>query len=74
MSPLNDSALAFAWIYGDVVHADSDRRESGQPFGLVERNRAAVPMVVRLTILAMHTLKLVEICRKNGAVPDLGEV
>lgn len=71
---ISDNALAFSWIYGDVVHADTARRAEGQAFGIEERYRAAVPVVVRLMMLAMTTLTYVEILRKRGAIPDLGDV
>lgn len=71
---ISDNALAFSWIYGDVVHADSARREEGQAFGVDERFRAAVPVVVRLMMLAMVTLTMVERLRTGGVLPDLGNV
>lgn len=73
-SRINDNALAFSWIYGDVVHADSDRREEGRVFGVEERYAAAVPVVVKLMTLAMVTLTTVEWLNANGAFPDLGDV
>lgn len=71
---ISDNALAFSWIYGDVVHADSTRREEGQAFGVDERFRAAIPVVVRLMILAMVTLTLIERLKSDGILPDLGEI
>ena len=73
-SRINDNALAFSWIYGDVVHADTDRREEGRVFGVEERYAAAVPVVVQLMMLAMVTLTTVEWMNANGAFPDLGDV
>jgi len=74
ISTLNDGSLAFAWIYGDVVHADPERRQAGQVFGVEERYRAAVPMVVRLMVLAMYTLRIIEGMTEIGVIPDLGDV
>lgn len=71
---ISDNALAFSWIYGDVVHADTERREEGQVFGVEERYRAAVPVVVRLMMLAVVTLTLVERLKEDGILPDLGDV
>lgn len=71
---IGDNALAFSWIYGDVVHADPERRAQGQIFGVDERYRAAVPVVVRLLMLAMTTLTFIETLHANGTIPDLGKV
>ncbi len=71
---ISDNALAFSWIYGDVVHADPARREEGQAFGVEERFRAAIPVIVRLMTVAMVTLTLTEQLRARGVLPDLGDV
>lgn len=71
---ISDNALAFSWIYGDVVHADSARREEGQAYGVEERFRAAVPVVVRLMTLAMVTLTITEQLKARGVLPDLGDI
>lgn len=71
---ISDNALAFSWIYGDVVHADTERREEGKAFGVEERYRAAVPVVVRLMMLAMVTLTITERLNADGMLPDLGGV
>lgn len=71
---ISDNALAFSWIYGDVVHADSARREEGRVYGVEERFRAAVPVVVRLMTLAMATLTITERLNARGVLPDLGGV
>lgn len=73
-SRINDNALAFSWIYGDVVHADPDRREEGRVFGVEERYAAAVPVVVQLMMLAMVTLTTIEWLNAKGAFPDLDGV
>lgn len=71
---ISDNALAFSWIYGDVVHADSARREEGQAYGVEERFRAAVPVVVRLMTLAMVTLTITEQLNAREVLPDLGDI
>ncbi|WP_150462662.1 hypothetical protein [Nesterenkonia ebinurensis] len=71
---ISDNALAFSWIYGDVVHADAARREEGRIYGVEERFRAAVPVVVRLMTLAMVTLTITERLNARGVLPDLGGV
>ena len=71
---ISDNALAFSWIYGDVVHADTERREEGRAYGVEERYRAAVPIVVRLMMLAMVTLTITERLKADGILPDLGNV
>ncbi|WP_341934027.1 hypothetical protein MRBLWO14_003144 [Microbacterium sp. LWO14-1.2] len=71
---ISDNALAFSWIYGDVVHADSSRREEGQVFGVTERFRAAVPIVARLMALSLITLDVVARFHVDGIIPDLGDI
>lgn len=57
---LSDRGLAFAWIYGDVVHADADRRDGAHVFGVEERFHAAVPLIAKLMVLAIRTLEKIE--------------
>jgi hypothetical protein len=52
---LNSVELGLAWIYGDVVHHDRDRRHESHIFGLRERFSAAVPLVA-FTMLSTLTL------------------
>ncbi len=70
---ITDNALAFSWIYGDVIHADSSRRAEGQVYGVDERFRAAIPVVVQVMMLAMATLTITEQLRSHGVLPDLGD-
>ena len=57
---IDDRRLAFAWIYGDVVHADPDRREAAHFFGVEERFHAAVPLIAQLMVLTIRTLHTIE--------------
>lgn len=52
---LNVVELGLAWIYGDVVHHDRDRRHESRIFGLRERFSAAVPLIA-FTMLSTLTL------------------
>lgn len=51
----NSVELGLAWIYGDVVHHDRDRRDESHIFGLRERFSAAVPLIAA-TMLQTITL------------------
>ncbi|MFF3087608.1 hypothetical protein ACFVRB_21530 [Streptomyces nojiriensis] len=53
---LTDHDLAWAWIYGDVVHHDPRRRREADPFGLAERFRAAVPLIIWAMVAAIELL------------------
>jgi hypothetical protein len=53
---MSDVELALAWIYGDVVHADRDRRDKADIFGLAQRYRAAVPLVAYVMRGALNVL------------------
>lgn len=57
---LADHELAYAWIYGDVVHADIEKRQGAHSFGVEERFHAAVPLVARIMVLTIETLRTLE--------------
>ena len=57
--PIPDNELAFGWIYGDTVHADTDRLVATRSYGVKNRYRAAVPLVARLFVLTIQTLNLI---------------
>jgi hypothetical protein len=71
---VSDNELAFAWIYGDVVHADAERRAATERYGVLERFRAAVPVVAIFMLHTIYTLGLIESLVKSGNLPDLGDV
>ncbi len=56
---LDAHRLAIAWIYGDVVHHDTELLKETDPFGLSERFRAAVPLVAWAMIKAIELLNYV---------------
>lgn len=63
---LSDVGLAWSWFYGDVVHADPDRRATAAGFDLVERYSAAVGVVARAAWLTYAGLVLVQTLRDEG--------
>ena len=63
-----DNTLAFAWIYGDVVHADSERRDHGAQFGVTERYRAAVPLVCQIMIQTINSLRFIRGLAGRGII------
>jgi hypothetical protein len=71
---LSDNVLAFAWIYGDVVHADAARLEETDIVGVRERYRAAAPLVCRLMISTVGTLNFVRALTSVGVLPIPQEV
>ncbi|MEU0839522.1 hypothetical protein ABZ370_08630 [Streptomyces sp. NPDC005962] len=71
---LDDQKLAMAWIYGDVVHHDTERRQEADPFGLSERFRAAVPLVAWIMVSAIELLNFVRALQSAGILglqPDV---
>jgi hypothetical protein len=61
VSPMiSDNVLAFAWIYGDVVHGDAERLAETEQHGVRERYRAAAPLVCRLIMQTTATLHVIE--------------
>lgn len=65
---LADNVLGFAWIYGDVVHSDADRLAETHTFGVVERFRAAVPLVAHIMMLTIATLNFIRAMHHAGLV------
>ncbi len=70
--PLTADRLAFAWIYGDTVHADATLQAEGQPFGINERYRAATGIVAELIINTVATLNVIWALHNDDlfTVPD----
>lgn len=65
---LADNVLGFAWMYGDVVHGDAERLAETHTFGVVERFRAAVPLVAHIMILTIATLNFIRAVQQAGLV------
>lgn len=65
---LTDTVLAFAWIYGDVVHADRDRIAETEQYGVRERYRAAAPLVCRIIVQTATTLHVIEWLMQKGLI------
>ncbi|MDI9941391.1 hypothetical protein SIM91_02090 [Rhodococcus opacus] len=65
---LADNVLAFAWIYGDVVHGDNERLAETEDHGVAERFRAAAPLVCRLIVQTVATLHFIEWLRDQGLI------
>jgi hypothetical protein len=68
---LPDNVLGFAWIYGDVVHADAERLAETRKFGVRERFRAAVPLVAHIMVLTIGTLNFIRCIHQQGMVSGL---
>jgi len=65
----SDNVLAFAFIYGDVVHHDEERLAETAGFGVVERYRAAAPLVAHLLLLAIGTLNVAQALHRRELLP-----
>jgi len=63
-----DNVLAFAWIYGDVVHNDGERLAETAQHGVAERYRAAAPIVCRLIVQTVATLHFIEWLRAQDLI------
>ncbi|MES4909431.1 MULTISPECIES: hypothetical protein [unclassified Streptomyces] len=71
---LDAHRLAMAWIYGDVVHHDPDRRQEGDAFGLLDRFRAAVPLVAWAMVGTIELLNYIRSLREAGLLQLRQEV
>ncbi|MFJ8563003.1 hypothetical protein ACIRD0_37190 [Streptomyces microflavus] len=63
---LDDLRLALAWIYGDVVHHDTARRQEAALLGLQERFRAAVPLVAWIMLHTTGLLNRIRSLQRAG--------
>ena len=66
LPPATDGDLAMGWFYGDLVHADTDRREQMGAFGIRERYRAAVGVVAAAVFLTIGTMKFIRTLEAEG--------
>lgn len=71
---LDAHRLAMAWIYGDVVHHDTERRQEGDAFGLQDRFRAAVPLVAWAMVGTIELLNYIRALREDGLLQLRQEV
>lgn len=71
---LDRHKLAMAWIYGDVVHHDVERRQEGDAFGLLERFRGAVPLVAWAMVGTIELLNYVRALHVDGVLQLRQEV
>ncbi|TDO44178.1 hypothetical protein EV651_1392 [Kribbella sp. VKM Ac-2571] len=67
-STASDSVLALAWLYGDVVHADTERQASAGSISIDERYRSAAHLVSRIAVLLLDTFGFIMYLRKEGVV------
>jgi hypothetical protein len=65
---VSDNVLAFAWIYGDTIHADEASIARAVPFDVDERFQAAVPLVAGIMIRVIATLRIIEEFHKANLV------
>ncbi|WP_406388991.1 hypothetical protein [Streptomyces sp. NBC_00211] len=71
---LDDLKLALAWIYGDVVHHDTARRQEAGLLGLQERFRAAVSLVAWIMLHTTGLLHKIRAMQSAGALHLASEV
>lgn len=66
---LTDNELAFAWVYGRVLHADRERIEASEAFPLRQQYQAAVSVIAHLTIVILNMLSLFQGLLEIEAIP-----
>ncbi|MER6774394.1 hypothetical protein ABT389_32210 [Streptomyces bacillaris] len=71
---LDRHKLAMAWIYGDVVHHDVERRQEGDAFGLFERFRGAVPLIAWAMVGTIELLNYIRALHEDGVLQLRQEV
>lgn len=62
----SDTQLGLAWFYGDVVHADTERRESTAHVGIRNRYAAATSLVAGVMWVTEGTLSFIEDQQERG--------
>lgn len=63
-----DLQLAYAWLYGDVVHGDQDRLADAKSFGRDERFRAAVLVFSNAALLTIATYNVLRTMRDQKLI------
>ncbi|MDO8144925.1 hypothetical protein [Isoptericola sp. 178] len=58
--------LGLAWVYGDVIHHDTDVRATAKAFGVNERYRCAASLVTVAMLFTMRLLESVLAMRRDG--------
>ncbi|MCL7496086.1 hypothetical protein M8I34_32480 [Streptomyces sp. MCA2] len=71
---LDAHGLAMAWLYGDVVHHLAERRREGDAFGLLDRFRAAVPLVAWGMVGTIELLNYIRALNEAGLLQLRQEV
>lgn len=64
-----DNVLAWAYLYGDVIHHDAERLTETELFGVRERYRSAAWLVARMLVATGRTLELVTNMKTAGLLP-----
>lgn len=60
--------LAWAWVYIDLVHEDSNRVERSGRYGISQRYCGAAILVAKATIVAVASLNLIRNCVQTGLI------
>lgn len=68
----NYEELAWAWVYGDVVHAFHDRREATSAFGVRDRYLSGSILTCKIIVQTISTMNLIRELRRRGdlELPD----
>ncbi|KAA1007638.1 hypothetical protein FVA95_28635 [Pseudonocardia sp. EV170527-09] len=63
---VSSKALAFAWLYGDLVHADEDIPERVGEHGIDDRYRAGAILITNVARCVIMTLNVVRALQSRG--------
>lgn len=66
---ISDLELAYAYIYGDVIHHDEDRIAGVVGFDIQERFHEAAPLIGRMVALTISTLNFTRHLVDSGVIP-----
>jgi hypothetical protein len=69
---IDSKALAYAWLYGDLVHADDKTPDRVGLHDIDDRYRAGAILIVNVACCVLMTLNLVRAAQQRGfiALPD----
>jgi hypothetical protein len=71
---VDSKALAYAWLYGDLVHADDDIPERVGEHDIDDRYRAGAILIANVALHAIVTLNLVRVLQRRGFITLPAEV
>lgn len=66
--PMDDRQIAMCWLYGDLIHADEDKRAAVAHLGRDERLQAGLALVRDVIVHVKHTVRTIRDLEARGVI------